>query len=81
MTRDSAEGISIASGVICIGLTAFFPAILAGNEFLRNYVTHEILSLLSVTMTITFASVANIHLSITKSLRSSIKDQKARLRI
>lgn len=81
MTRDSAEGISIASGVVCIGLTAFFPAILANNEFLRNYVTHEILSLLSVTMTITFASVANIHLAITKSLRSSIKDQKARARI
>lgn len=81
MTRDSAEGISIAASITVIGLTAFFPEILANNEFLKNYVTHEILSLLSVTMTITFASVANIHLAITKSLRLSVKDSKVRARI
>lgn len=61
--------------------TAFAPHILASNKFLEGYVTHEILSLLSVTMTITFASVANIHLAITKTLQSSVKDPSARAKI
>ena len=81
MTRDSAEGVSIATGIVAALATAFWPKILAENEFLKNYVTHEILSLLAVTMTITFASVANIHLSITRSLQSAVRDPVARAAI
>lgn len=81
MTRDSAEGISIASAIGVAIVTVWAPNILADNTFLQNYVTHEILSLLSVTMTITFASVANIHLAITKSLQSFVEDPLKRARI
>ena len=36
------------------------------NSFLRNFVTHEFLSLLGVILAITLASVANIHLEFNK---------------
>ncbi|WP_140418387.1 hypothetical protein [Sphingomonas mucosissima] len=81
MTRDSAEGISIATAIgVCV-VTAFRPDILATNKFLEGYVTHEVLALLAVTMTITFASVANVHLSITRSLQSAVDDPEERGRI
>lgn len=60
-----------------IGLLCFFaaivgsisvcePAWLAKNGFLLNLMTHELLGLLVVILTITFASVANIHLAISR---------------
>lgn len=81
MTRDSAEGLSIATAIAVCVATAFRPDILASNKFLAGYVTHEILALLAVTMTITFASVANVHLSITRSLQSAVEDPKQRAKI
>lgn len=33
-----------------------------GNSFLKNFVTHELLSVLGVIVTITLASAANLHL-------------------
>jgi anaerobic C4-dicarboxylate transporter len=66
------------SAMIVVGMTAFVPRILADNSFLAGYVTHEILSLLAVTMTITFASVANIHLSITRALQTAVTDPAKR---
>lgn len=81
MTRDSAEGISLVLAIAVTIVTARAPQVLADNVFLVGYVTHEILALLSVTMTITFASVANIHLAISKSLQSSVKDPVKRAQI
>jgi hypothetical protein len=42
------------------------PEFLAKNSFLESFVTHEILGILAVIMTVTFASVANIHFYITR---------------
>lgn len=58
-------------------LTAFAPQFLACNEFLKGFVTYEIMSFLIVIVTITFASVANIHLSINKT-QASVNDAAKR---
>ena len=54
--------------IIVIAFTLFVavatlcqPEFLAENKFLIGFINHEILALLAVVMTITFASVANIH--------------------
>lgn len=49
-----------------LALSYFIPDFLAGNKFLEAFVTFEILNLLAVIVTVTFASVANIHLSLNK---------------
>lgn len=46
--------------------TICHPSFLAKNEFLKAFISHELLGLLAVVMTITFASVANIHLTISR---------------
>lgn len=38
----------------------------AGNTFFKNFVNHELLSVLGVIVTITLASAANLHLEINK---------------
>ncbi|MES2444905.1 MAG: hypothetical protein V4574_18940 [Pseudomonadota bacterium] len=60
--------------------TLFWPQALAGNKFLSGFVTYEIMSFLIVILTITFASVANIHLSISRT-QTAIKDTTTRERI
>lgn len=44
------------------------PAWLSSNSFLIDFVDHEAISLLAVILTITLASVANIHLSMNRIL-------------
>lgn len=81
MTRDTAEGLSLTALVAVVALSFFEPRWLAQNAFLNGYVNHEILALLAVILTITMASVANIHLSITRSLQSAIKDVEKRKKV
>lgn len=50
----------LMSAVICR------PDMLAGNEFLVDFVDHEGIALLAVILTITLASIANAHLSINR---------------
>jgi hypothetical protein len=53
------------------------PTWLADNEFLKSVMTHELLGLLVVILTITFASVANIHLAITRMVSSAGQNRDA----
>lgn len=57
--------------IVAVALTAtlsmFWPALLAKNKFLVEFVSHEIMAFLVVIMTITFASVANIHLTVSRA--------------
>lgn len=70
----------IAASTIVAALTITAPAVLARNAFLNGFVTHEILALLAVVLTITLASVANIHLTITRIIKSKFADEdKGRL--
>lgn len=58
-------------------MTIVVPSPLATNKFLDDFVSHEIMAFLIVVLTITFASVANIHLAVSR-MQSGIKDAKAR---
>lgn len=70
----------IAAATIVCALTIAAPSVLAANTFLNGFVTHEILALLAVVLTITLASVANVHLTITRIIRSKFADEnKGRL--
>lgn len=50
----------IASVVVCR------PHWLAENAFLKGFVNHEVLALMSVILTVTLASVANIHMALNR---------------
>lgn len=70
--------ISIIIGVaLVVTLSVCFPSFLADNKFLVAFVTHEIMSFLVVILTITFASVANIHLTISRA-QAGIADSDKR---
>lgn len=59
-----------ALGTVLSVLSICQPHILAENKTLNDFVTHEILVFLIVPVTITFASVAQIHLQITNMVRA-----------
>jgi hypothetical protein len=61
-------------------MSIMHPATLAKNSFLVGFVNHELLSVLVVVMTITFASVANIELSLNRMQRR-IADKAKRAEI
>lgn len=65
---------------VVLTLSAFCPKILAENKFLVGFVTYEIMSFLIVIVTVTFASVANIHLSISKT-QAGVSDEAVRKRL
>lgn len=65
---------------IVASLTFYAPTFLGSNEFLKTFVSHEILAFLIIILTITFGSVANIHLSISRA-QTNIVDAEARKRI
>ncbi|WP_152485771.1 hypothetical protein [Euryhalocaulis caribicus] len=58
--------IIIAAATVVSVLTVCHPSVLAGNKFLDEFVSHEILALLIVILTITLASIGNIHLTLTR---------------
>lgn len=43
------------------------PELLAGNVFLRGFINHELVNILSVIVTVTAASGANLHLSFNRA--------------
>jgi len=51
----------VAAGVI-VAISVCAPSILAKNEFLAGFITHEILGIMAVIMTISIASIATIHI-------------------
>lgn len=54
-----------------IAVVIAFPEWLSGNEFLKSAIYIDLLSLLVVILTITFASVANIHLTLNRLLEGA----------
>lgn len=67
-------------GTVLAVLTIIQPTFLAGNRILSDFVTHEILVFLIVPLTVTFASVANIHLQVSNMVRE-VKRAEARQRL
>lgn len=58
--------ILVAFVLFCASATVCKPELLAANTFLKEFLNHEILALLAIILAITFASVANIHLSLNR---------------
>jgi hypothetical protein len=63
--------ITIAYVLFVAVATLCRPEFLAHNSFLSQFITHELLSLLAVIMTITFASVANMHFIVSRLVASA----------
>lgn len=53
------------------------PEALASNDFVNKFVGADLISVLAVVMTITFASIANIHLTISRIIGAAFKDDFA----
>lgn len=47
-------------------LACWYPSLIANNNFLQSFITHEVINFLGVIVAITFASVENIHLYLSK---------------
>lgn len=67
--------IVIAMVTVALSATFCMPEFFAKNEFLKSFVTFELLNILAVILTITLASIANIHLSLNRIVRSTFKDR------
>ncbi len=67
MNKTVAHIIMIISTAVCFILSLCCPWVLSdNNNFLKNFVNHEMLSFLGVVVTITLASAANLHLELNK---------------
>lgn len=69
--------IIIVIAMITVALSATFcmPDFFGKNEFLKSFVTFELLNILAVILTVTLASIANIHLSLNRIVRTAFKDR------
>jgi hypothetical protein len=65
----------IAAGAVIISTIICRPLLLAHNVFLGEFVSHEALALLAVVLTVTLASVANIHLAINRMVSEKFKNE------
>lgn len=69
LTKRAIKMVNKVTGLIAFALfvavaTIYKPEFLGTNTFLTGFVNHEILALMAVILTITLASVANIHMSL-----------------
>lgn len=64
--------------MVAVSLSATFclPEFFAKNKFLEGFITYELLGILAVIMTVTLASIANIHLALNRIIRTAFKDKK-----
>lgn len=54
-------------------MTISKPDWLSKNEFLKQVISHEVLALMAVILTVTLASVANIHLALNRVVNDRFK--------
>lgn len=69
--------IVIVIAMIAVALSGTFcaPEFFAKNSFLASFVTYEMLNILAVILTVTLASIANIHLSLNRIVKMNFKDR------
>lgn len=73
-------GIFFCSATVVFAIVVCRPSWLVDNKFIDEFVGPELLSLLVVILTITFASVANIHLSLHRFTVSASKERRESIR-
>lgn len=66
----------IASGIIIAAIVACKSHWLSGNNFLEQFVDYQVLALMSVILTVTLASVANINSSINRMVIKHFKGEE-----
>ena len=69
--------ILIVSGIVIAAIVACKPYWLSGNNFLEQFVDYQVLALMSVILTVTLASVANINSSINRMVADHFKGNEA----
>lgn len=69
--------LAIVISMITVALSASFcdPSFFGKNTFLASFITFELLNILAVILTVTLASIANIHLSLNRIVRTAFKDR------
>ena len=67
----------VAFILFCAVSTVSEPTFLAKNNFLQQFVNHEILALLAIILAITFASMANIHLALNRIVMRAFGRRRA----
>lgn len=86
MTRAVAYSILLAFGVLAVSLMAARPDWISDqNLFLKNFVNHEFINVLGVTLAITLASAAQIHLALNRieeknKIRNALEKTRRELR-
>jgi hypothetical protein len=63
--------------MITVSIAATFcaPEFFGKNRFLDGFITYELLGILAIIMTVTLASIANIHLALNRIIRTAFKDK------
>ena len=54
----------ISSEFLVLLIPIYWPQLLVENDFLKNFINHELLNILAIIVTITAASAANLHLGL-----------------
>lgn len=82
MTRANLWRIGILFSFIAIvgALAVSQPQILADNRFLDEFMGPDLIAVLVIVLTITFASVANVHLSISRMIARTPESDKGAAR-
>ena len=52
---------------VVVSIAVCKPELLVENDFLKSFINHEIVNILALIMTVTTASVANIHLAFNRT--------------
>lgn len=60
---------------ISISATICNPSFFARNDFLEHFITYELLRILAIILTVTLASIANIHLSLNRLVRMAFRNK------
>lgn len=71
----------IGFGVALVSMLVCKPLWLSDNTFLKGFISFEILSLLAVILTVTLASVANIHLAINRIIAKHLSGDNEQVRV
>jgi hypothetical protein len=86
MTKGLASGIIVAFVTMSLCLMAARPDWIAdSNRFLKDFVNHEFINVLGITLAVTLASAAQIHLAFNRieeqhKVRNALEKSRARLR-
>jgi hypothetical protein len=69
----------VCFGFLLVAATICKPQLIGNNVFISGFVGYELLSLLAIILTVTLASVANIHVTLSKILVNKFDKREMKL--